>query len=551
MEERSNKFLDPSYLRKNLRRNSNIEELPNERDETKILVLFTGGTIGMKKENDMYQPIANMMEDALRDIPWLNDKEYAKKYFSDQNPPPLVLPYVGENKRVIYTVYEYDPLLDSSNMTINDWIRIATDIQESYQSADGFVILHGTDTMTYTASALSFMLENLGKPVIMTGAQIPIYEPRSDGLNNFLVSLILAGNYPIPEVTLFFNHKLFRGNSTIKINSAEFDAYVDWSSVYRAPNIEKFRVQTVLNPNVAVLRLFPSITIETIRAILRPPVEGVVLQSYGAGNVPSKRKDILLALKNASSSGIIIVNITQCYKGSVQTDYETGKVLKDCGVLCGYDMTTEAALTKLAYVLAKKWPMEKKKKMLQTNLRGELRSSEIISLEQVNFMSTLGQILNISDSQQMNSVKSILFPSLLCDAAKRGDIQNIELLRQFGADISAQNYDDRTPLHIAAAEGHTEVVEQLLKFGASVHLRDRNGKTPLVEAANANQIDVIKLLLKAGAYFLKDSKWVGEMLCSAAATGKLQTLQSFHLAGAWLDQPDYGGNTALQMVGHN
>lgn len=253
-------------------------------------------------------PLANALVKNIRRYPNMHDEEYAKqRYGLSATMGPLVLPYVqGELRRVVYTISEYDPILDSSNMTMEDWVRIAEDIKQSYEFFDGFVILHGTDTLSYTASALSFMLENLGKTVIITGSQIPIFETRTDGKDNLTSALIIAGNYVIPEVCVFFGALLLRGNRTIKISSNSLDAFdtpnvpclakvginvdVDYRLIFRPCSVDKFTVHTKLDENVGLLRIFPSISALTIKAFLQAPMKGVVLQTFGAGNVPSNRE---------------------------------------------------------------------------------------------------------------------------------------------------------------------------------------------------------------------------------------------------------------------
>lgn len=204
-------------------------------------------------------------------------------------------------------------------------------LQENYEYFDGFVILHGTDTLSYTASALSFMMEHLGKAVVITGSQIPLYESRSDGRDNFLGALILAGNYTIPEVTVYFGHKLFRGNRVTKVSSDSLNAFdspnlaplatmginiqVDYGNVWRPRDISPFVLHTNLDQNVSLLRIFPSITLETVKVYLQAPTQGVVLQTYGAGNFPTNRTDLLDELRNASKRGVLIVNCTQCGHG--------------------------------------------------------------------------------------------------------------------------------------------------------------------------------------------------------------------------------------------
>lgn len=252
--------------------------------------------------------------------------------------------------------------------------------QQSYEFFDGFVVLHGTDTLSYTASALSFMLENLGKTVIITGSQIPIFETRTDGKDNFTTALIIAGNYIIPEVCVLFGNKLMRGNRTSKISANSLDAFdasnvpplariginidVDYRLIFRPCTISRFSISSELDDNVGLLRLFPSITSATCRAFLQPPMKGVVIQSFGSGNIPSNRQDILQQFKEAADRGVIIINCTQCPNGSVVGIYETGKILQDLGVISGFDMTPEAALTKLSYVLGKsEWTLEQKKQV--------------------------------------------------------------------------------------------------------------------------------------------------------------------------------------------
>ena len=206
-------------------------EVARDGNESFVLVLYTGGTIGMVRNAEgALAPAVGAMEAKIRQTCTMHDQEYSQDRFGHlaseaAKNPPLVLPVVPEHKRVVYTIYEYDPLLDSSNMTMDDWVLIAKDVQDNYEVFDGFVILHGTDTMAFTASALSFMLEHLGKPVIVTGSQIPCFETRSDGRDNFVGALILAGNYQIPEACVYFNHQLMRGNRTIKVSAGNLDAF--------------------------------------------------------------------------------------------------------------------------------------------------------------------------------------------------------------------------------------------------------------------------------------------------------------------------------------
>ncbi|XP_051748716.1 60 kDa lysophospholipase-like [Ctenopharyngodon idella] len=520
--------------------------------EVSVLVIYTGGTIGMKDSGGGLKPEPNALYYFLRTLPILHDEQYAEdtKLYERYPEFTLVLPPSKQKPRVVYTILEYSPLLDSSNMTPDDWAKIGKDIEKFYEQYNGFVVLHGTDTMAYTASALSFMCENLGKPVVLTGSQVPIYELRNDGRDNLLGALLLAGQYIIPEVCLYFYQKLYRGNRVTKVDAESFGAFtspnlrplaslevdiiIDWDIVWRSCTVDKFTVSTELNSNVGVLRLFPGITTDTVKAFLQPPMDGIVLETYGTGNAPD-RDDLLDEIKKATDRGVIIINCTQCLRGTVKGTYETGQALYKAGVIAGGDMTPEAALSKLSYVLAKDLSTEEKKKMMSQNLRGEMTDDLVgpkLSLSDSRFIQVIAKSLSSCCKEELDAIGDALTPSLACAAAKVGDIEALEAIREMGSDLSMADYDGRTPLHVAACEGHLKVVEYLLSKGATVYARDRFGDTPLRSAVFFRHKDVVKLLRKTGAHFSRDEMVdAGMKLRSLAESSDLEGLEILQLAG--------------------
>lgn len=336
-----------------------------------MYIAYTGGTIGMQKSRRGYLPVPGYLQELLTAMPEFHQ------------------PGVPE-----FTLHMYDPLLDSSNILPDDWWVIARDIAEHYQEYDGFVVIHGTDTMAYTASALAFMLQGLAKPVILTGSQIPLCELRNDARENLLVSLLIAASYPIPEVCLYFANKLLRGCRSVKVSADDLDAFaspnfpplgnagvdivIDWQRVLPSPPAGMtLSVQQLKQPYVGALRLFPGISAEVVRNILQPPLQGLVLEAYGVGNGPDRDRAFLDALGEASGRGVVILDCTQCLQGTVDLeDYATGAALKEVGVISGYDMTSEAALTKLFYLFSVGYSPAEVKEKMAVSLRGELTLPE-------------------------------------------------------------------------------------------------------------------------------------------------------------------------------
>lgn len=330
----------------------------------RIYVAYTGGTIGMQKSAQGYVPVPGFLSRCVAEMP---------EFFRDEMP--------------LFTINEYDPLMDSSDMSPADWQHIAEDIRDKYDDYDGFVILHGTDTMAYTASALSFMFENLGKPVIITGSQIPLAALRSDGQTNLLNALYIAANYPIHEVSLFFNNNLYRGNRATKADANGFNAFESPNCVplleagiqirLKAGSVQPLRSEPLQLTSIApqaigVVTLYPGISSVIFDNILQQPVKALILQSYGVGNAPQDPK-LLNSLQRGIDKGTIVLNCTQCFKGKVNMGgYATGNALAKIGVVSGQDMTIEAALTKLHYLLSQNLPQSEIQALLEKNLRGEL-----------------------------------------------------------------------------------------------------------------------------------------------------------------------------------
>ena len=303
------------------------------------------------------------------------------------------VPELGKLNFNIDTV-QFEPPIDSSDMHPAIWCRLASIIAEKYDDYTGFVVLHGTDTMAYTASALSFMLRNLTKPVILTGAQLPIKEIRTDGKENLLTSLEIAaaqidGKPIVREVCVFFENHLMRGNRTTKINAENFNAFhscnypnlaeagihIKYENAYMlSPEEGKgMTLQNKYDSNVAILSLFPGIQEAIVKAVLETSgLKGVILKTFGSGNAP--HLDFLMKyLKAATDRGIIIVNVTQCLEGMVEMDrYESGRQLLEAGVVCGKDMTIEAALTKLMILLGLNYTTEEIREQMTVSFAGEL-----------------------------------------------------------------------------------------------------------------------------------------------------------------------------------
>ena len=335
----------------------------------RVYIAYTGGTIGMRREGEVYRPEKGYLEETLG-----------------------TMPEIGSEALPEFEVSEYDPLLDSCDVSPHHWERIAQDIK-SHEDFDGFIVLHGTDTMAYTASALSFMLEGLNKPVIVTGSQIPLCEVRSDARDNLIDALMIAGHedMAVPEVALLFDGQLLRGNRSVKTSTDALDAFTSpnyrplgtggvhvtlYNRRIRAAGPGPLRIAHLGEAHVASLRLFPGIKSELLEAVLREPLQGMVIEAFGVGNAPTD-PGILAAIKHACDRGVVVVVSTQCLHGGVDlATYAAGALLADAGALSGYDMTVEAAMTKMYWLLAQGLAPDVVRTRMQEDLRGEVTTPD-------------------------------------------------------------------------------------------------------------------------------------------------------------------------------
>ncbi|XP_047719992.1 60 kDa lysophospholipase isoform X2 [Prionailurus viverrinus] len=476
----------------------------------------------------------------------------------------LVLPPASPDQRVIYTVLECQPLFDSSDMTITEWVQIAQTIERHYGQYHGFVVIHGTDTMAFAASVLSFVLENLQKTVILTGAQVPIHALWNDGRENLLGALLMAGQYVIPEVCLFFQNQLFRGNRVTKVDSRRFAAFcspnlpplavvgadviLNRELVRKVRGKERLVVHSSVERDVGLLRLYPGIPAALVRAFLQPPLRGVVMETFGCGNGPTK-PDLLREFRAATERGLLIVNCTHCLQGTVTSGYAAGMAVAGAGIVSGFDMTSEAAMAKLSYVLGQPGlSLDSRKQLLARDLRGEVTLPAGDEHQPSLTCSTLGrgvaQLLSLS--QEADAVREALTPGLACAAAHAGDLDVLQALVELGSDLSQENFNGQTPLHAAARGGHPEVVTMLLQRGVGVSARDEDGLSPLLLAVKGRHQGIIGLLRAAGACLSpQELEDAGTELCRLASRADLEGLQSWWRAGADLACPGYDGRSAL------
>ncbi len=330
----------------------------------KLLIIYTGGTIGMEASDKGYVPSNGLLTKAMAET----------LTFSHPEMPG-------------YDIKEYNPLVDSSDMSHANWTLIAEDIFNHYEQYDGFIVLHGTDTMAYSACAVSFMLRHLAKPVIFTGSQVPLVQAHTDARENLINAMLFAVRFSIPEVCVFFNNKLYRGNRCHKLNATSFDAFSSpnypwlgevginlWfneASSLSAPTAE-LEFKPINSAKLITATLFPGFQAELLKDFIDAGLQAIVLRTYGIGNAPANQ-DLLLALEYAQKNNVIILNCSQCQTASVDMNtYASGKQLLQYGVLSGYDMTLEAAITKLYYAFSCYDALDDIKSLMTKDISGEM-----------------------------------------------------------------------------------------------------------------------------------------------------------------------------------
>jgi len=335
------------------------------RDMKKILMIYTGGTIGMVNTPQGYAPQKEAFHALLKQLPELRSPAMPR-----------------------WDIVDMDPLLDSSNITVVEWNAIGKLIADHYDAYDGFVILHGTDTMAYTASALSFMLRGNSKPVILTGSQIPLCEIRNDARDNIITALLIAAGDQVHEVCLYFGGKLLRGNRTIKYSADDLIAFEspNYPALAEAgiairynraallpPRQGKFCIQPMENIPIGVIKVFPGIQFELFDSIMTERLRGIVIETFGAGNIPGHANSLLPIIRKASDNGTIIIVCSQCPHGTVSLGaYETSSSLRRAGAVSGYDITTEAAVAKLYYLFSRGLSTDEIRARMDKSLRGEI-----------------------------------------------------------------------------------------------------------------------------------------------------------------------------------
>ena len=520
-----------------------ISKLTQE-TERKVLMLYTGGAIGMlRSTSEAVVNIKDNLKKLLKNNPHLCDQNYT---FFNSEDDFLITPPTMYGKRIWYKVQEFDKIMDSCDNDIEEWLKIAEAVEKNYNDYDSFIILHGTDTLAYTASALSFMFENLNKTVIMTGSQVPLGEMRNDAFENLLGALTLAGHFTIPEVTIYFRNKLFRGNRSTKIDAFGLEGFdspnmapiailgltpkIDWHVIPKQKT-KSFFIEKRLSRKVGVLKMYPTIPTQIIKSVLEDDLEGCIIEGFGAGGLPLGRPEIRDIFQKASNENKVLVVISQCSKGAVNPAYSVDKQFIELGLVSGLDMTVECAVAKLSYLLGRKLPIDEIKSLIQSDIRGECSEQHPVhfDLKEDSILEIIANSFKAGVEQE--AVRDGLFPTLTSYAAHFGYIHVLNELKRCGTNFEIGDYDGKTPLHIAAKCGQIEVLKYLITGGVNLNAKDNEGRSALFEAILQKNEETCKILIDAGAQAIADNREIKDFLFKSVKRGEIESLVLMYQGG--------------------
>ena len=524
-------------------------ELLIHKKEINVLIIYTGGTFGMVQTKDGFKPQNNLLS-RLHSYKRFYDKKYSKEnYISGTS----CTPETWHKQRLRYHLLEYEHLIDSSELNSRHYTKIATTIEENYDKYDSFIIIYGTDTMWYMSSQLSFMLENLNKTVVLTGSQLSIFQWRNDAEVNLIGALTVAEHW-IPEVTVFFNGCLFRGNRTIKDNSKEmqpfsspnfprlanFDVFLHLKkNLIRNPSLtnEKLRVFKLIERKISLIFIHPLLTSQIFLSTFKKS-KGIIIQWYGMGNFPFERKDLIEIIRDAIQKyNKTVVIVSQWKAGFVRSSYSSGVELRKLGVILAEDMTIQAVISKLSYVIGKGYRGKEIEKMMHTNMKGELTIEKAHKPKSVEYdlsklVSHLTNKTNESTPQDLNKVAEILQWEAFHSASESWDMDAIEKLISNGMEINSKNKFGLTPLHVGVRNNDTKLVEFLLsQENINVNDLDSEGNTPLYYAwFNGNEEISNMLILKGGNWEWNPTK-TNNVLKMKTKINDIKSISLFKKAG--------------------
>lgn len=494
-----------------------------------------------------------------------------KENYLDEITPFLYTPITQFNKRIAYQILEFSLVFDSSNVNIKNWIQMGKCIYDNYDSYDGFVILHGTDTLSYTASMLSFMFENLSKPVVITGSQIPLIEMSNDGLNNLVDSITIAGTFIIPEVCILFRGNLFRGNRTIKNDIIGLNAFespnlqpliktgtkyrINWDLIRKPPSKnEKFKFFPFLNTNVTIFKYFPTVSDEKIEKLLSDENSGIIIETYGAGNLPSNREVLTNVLAKLKYSNVILINVSQCRKGIVSSIYEVGKRLEELGLIFSGDMTVECALAKLSYLLGKNKSKHEISNLFRKSLRGEVTEEEeqLFSAKKLSNDNLKPSLVIEKSIIKFDDIKSEFFPIFVeyLISTNKSDVLILmkeEIIQFINNSINSIDYP--TFLHKACESNLSEIVYFLIEdCKIKVNTLDKFNKTALHYACLNENTNMINYLRKVNAKLNGNDESYGTFFCKIALEKKNNCIKLFYNCEANIMNHDIDKKTIAHIA---